>query len=270
MIDYKKTEKFWDDAAKGSSLNNKATVGMLTEGNEYNAIYRKREEEAHFLRIFQPVNTMRVLEVGTGGGRWAFFLSDRVSEVVGIDFSKNMINVAEQQKMELGIDNINFIHTDLLSFNDNKKFDLIYFSGVLQYINDTEALLSVKKAMSLLKPNGIIISRDTIQELKRQVLEGEYPVIFRTISEYEDIFNTADFRLDYCELSYKPRRFTAFSSRISKLPLMGYKSAFMIQKILIGINTLLGNPRFLMKKYHREMLREAGEREHRFFRYHVK
>jgi ubiquinone/menaquinone biosynthesis C-methylase UbiE len=266
MLDTEHTKQFWDKVAQVTTLTNKTSVGMLTDGNEYNAIYRGIEEEAHFLRIFEPKKSMKILEVGSGGGRWAFFLSDKVASIVGIDFSENMINLSEQQRIEKNVENVRFVHADLLSFDEAQKFDLIYFSGVLQYINDDDVLASIQKAKKMLVPGGCIISRDTTQELKRMVMDGDYPVIYRTINECKDIFASAGFRLDYCEPSYS-NRFSHFASRLSKWPLMGHQSAHLIQKTLIKVNKFLGNPRFLMKKHYLDMLDTAGEREHRFFRY---
>ena len=268
MINKRETKQFWDQAAKATLLVEKASVGMLTEGNEYNAIYRLAEEEAHFLNIFSPDPTKRVLEVGSGGGRWAFFLANKVSSVVGIDFSESMIEIAEQQRAARKISNVSFVHADLLGYNEEEKFDLIYFSGVLQYVSDEEILRSIEKASELLTPGGVIISRDTVQENRRVVKAGDYPVIYRTISEYRSIFEQAGFTLDYNEFSYPPRRFSHFiSNYVYSLPFISYEMAFCIQSFLIGINNFFGNPRWLMKKHHRDMLDAVGNREHRFFRY---
>ena len=267
MIKSKDTKHFWNKVAEETSLSDKGFVGMLTDGNEFNAIYRQSEEEAHFLRIFEPTQAMDVLEVGSGGGRWSLFLADKVRMVTGIDFSENMIRLAEQQRQSKGVDNVRFVQSDLLSFGEQQQFDLIYFSGVLQYLDDDDVVDTVRKAKQLLKPGGVILSRDTIQERKRIVLQSGYPVIYRTIKEYAALFETNDLKLDYCELSYPPRRFSHFAARLYALPFVNYAMAKAVQSVLIGVNSLLGNPRFLMKKHYRLMLDEAGDRQHRFFRY---
>lgn len=267
MIESKDTKHFWNKVAEETSLSDKGFVGMLTDGNEFNAIYRQSEEEQHFLRIFEPTPEMDVLEVGSGGGRWSLFLADKVRMVTGIDFSENMIRLAEQQRQSKGIDNLRFVQSDLLSFDEESRFDLIYFSGVLQYLDDDDVVATVRKAKRLLKAGGVILSRDTIQENKRIILQSDYPVIYRTIREYVDLFRENDLELDYCEMSYPPRRFSHFAARLYALPFVTYRMANALQSTLIGVNNLLGNPRFLMKKHYREMLDEAGDRQHRFFRY---
>jgi ubiquinone/menaquinone biosynthesis C-methylase UbiE len=269
MIDSDGSRRFWNNAALKTSLVDKASAGMLTEGNEFNAIYRRNEEEAHFLRIFRPASTMRVLEVGSGGGRWSFFLADKVSSVTGIDFSSAMVELADQQRIARGLDNVRFINTDLLNFNDGQKYDLVYFSGVLQYMNDEEVMESIRKARSMLSPGGVIISRDTVQQLERVVLEGEYPVVYRTVDEYAGLFLNGGFHMDYCQLSYQPRRFAGVVSRIFGLPFVSFKIAFALQELLISVDNWLGHPRFLKNQLYRRMLDNGNLREHVFFRYQL-
>ena len=190
--------------------------------------------------------------------------------LVAIDFSENMTHLAEQQRINKGVDNVRFVRSDLLSFDEGKEYDLIYFSGVLQYIDDDEMVEIVKKGKDMLKPGGVILSRDTIQESKRVILESDYPVIYRTIDEYVGLFERNSLELDYCEMSYPPRRFSHLVSKVYKLPFVSYTSAFRLQSLLVAINNMLGDPRFLMKKHHRDMLDSVGRREHRFFRYRPK
>lgn len=270
MFKSKDTQKFWDKVAEDTSLTDKGFVGMLTDGNEFNAIYRQSLEEAHFLRIFEPNKTMDVLEVGSGGGRWTFFLADKIKSVVGIDFSENMTRLAEQQRVDKGIGNVRFVQSDLLSFDEGKEYDLIYFSGILQYIDDDEVVETVKKAKGMLKSGGVILSRDTVQESERVILESDYPVIYRTVDEYAGLFERNSLELDYCEMSYPHRRFSHFVSKLYKLPFVNYAFAFRLQSLLVAINNMLGDPRFLMKKHHRDMLNSVGRREHRFFRYRAR
>lgn len=266
-MDLEKTKEFWNKAAENSYLSDKENVGMLTEGNEVNAIYRSNEEERHFLELVDLNSNVNVLEVGCGGGRWCFFLADKVNSVVGLDFSKKMIEIAEKGKARFKINNIEFFETDLLCYDSDKKFDLVYFSGVLQYLNDEDLRRTIEKAKDFLSPKGIIISRDTIQERRRVELKCEYPVIYRTIREYEELFLDAGFTMNYNALSYEPRRFSHFASRLYSLPFISYHLAFSFQSVLIWINDVLGNPRFLMQKHYLQMIDSVGARQHRFFRY---
>ena len=267
MINSDSTKRFWNEAAQKSLLLDKSSAGMLTEGNEFNAVYRRNEEEAHFLRIFKPTHQMRVLEVGSGGGRWSFFLADKVAFVMGIDFSPAMVQLADTQRMAKGLENVSFANTDLLKFNDEQKYDLVYFSGVLQYMNDEEVIESIKKARSMLTPEGIIISRDTVQQLDRVVLDGDYPVIYRTAHEYAGLFQKNGLQMDYSQLSYQPRRFAGFISHFYRLPVVNFASAFALQDLLIAIDGWLSHPRFLKTKLYRKMIDTGNLREHLFFRY---
>jgi ubiquinone/menaquinone biosynthesis C-methylase UbiE len=266
-MDYKKVKDFWDQAAKTSGLDDKTNVGMLTEGNEFNSIYRRTSEHKHFLELVDLNKSMRVLEVGSGGGRWSFFLADKVESVVGIDFSQAMVDIAMQGVKENKVDNVHFYCGDMFDYQSDVEFDLVYFSGVLQYVTDDDLCKMVQKAKALLKSDGYIISRDSTQELRRVTNTDEYPVVYRMVDEYRTLFEKCGYNMDYTEVSYVPRRFSQFISKFYSRRLLSYRLAFYIQTFLISINNLLGNPRFLMKDRYKSMLDSAGCREHRFFRY---
>ncbi len=270
MIDKVKTREFWENAAQASTLDDEF-AGMLTDGDPYISRLRKQGEETRFLQEFPLHPDMAVLEVGTGGGRWAFFLADYVKEIVAIDFSEHMIrraNLALKQKQAQNLNaNIRFEVAELTQFETEKKFDLIYFSGMLQYLSDSEVLDTIVRAKALLNPNGYMVSRDSVQGIQRVVLEGEHTVIYRTAAEYADLFQQHGFRQTYNDVSYPHTRFSTFASKLYRWPLMTFTMAKAIQMLLLKINDLIGDPRFLKKAHHLEALASNGVRDHRFFRY---
>ena len=242
-------------------------AGMLMGTSEFDAIYRCTSEQEHFLRIFNPTKEMRILEVGSGGGRWGFWLSDKVREYVGIDISPAMVAIAEKERIRRKLSNVRFECTTYPEFNDDHKFDLVYFSGVLQCMDDSAVAQCVETANSML--DGIektIISRDSVSELQREEKVGAYPAIFRTAEEYIDFFEAAGYSLDYSEVSYVPKRFTSIASKLYNLPLVTYGQAYAARELLCRIDARLGNPEFLKKREQRE---RPGNRitSHKFFRY---
>src|SRR5690625_3145185 len=55
----------------------------------------------------------RALDVCCGTGDWAISLADAVGEsgeVIGLDFSENMLSVAEEKKKALKLNNLELIH----------------------------------------------------------------------------------------------------------------------------------------------------------------
>lgn len=86
---------------------------------------------------------LRVLDVGCGSGDISFLIDDFFQhevEIVGIDLSPQMIDIANGRKEEG--QNIDFIQADLTDFNEDiGQFDLIVGRRVLMYLPQPEETL---------------------------------------------------------------------------------------------------------------------------------
>ena len=267
MIDNEKNIAFWDREAQRSQSNKKGFAGMLMSGREFEAIYRCEAEQDRFLTLFTSTPTARVLEVGSGGGRWGFFLADKIGEYIGIDISPSMIAVAEQERKGRNLSNVRFECRNLLDFETSQKFDLVYFSGVLQYMDDDVVAKCIAMAASLLNSGGMVISRDSVQMDRRVEKAGEYPVIFRTQAEYRTLYEREGFALDESGLSYQHKRFTILASKLYGLPGVTYKMAYAFREVLCLLDDALGNPGLLKTGKHKKELEKDNLQEHRFFKY---
>ena len=88
------------------------------------------------------------LDVGCSKGFLAYFFKRNGFDAYGIDLSKNACVYAKK----IGV---KAFPLDLLSFNFNKKFDVITLIDLLEHVDNPIKLL--KKANSLLNDNGVII-----------------------------------------------------------------------------------------------------------------
>jgi len=98
----------------------------------------------------------RILDVGTAIGDYPKYLTEKCNknyEVVGIDSSKNMIDVAIKNAPKA-----KFEVMDMRKIEFSKNyFDAIICLATLIHVDDLEALKILEKFDFLLKPNGIII-----------------------------------------------------------------------------------------------------------------
>ena len=112
----------------------------------------------------------KLLELGCGSARWGISLIDTIKSYVGVDISEKQIEIARdnlKDKAELFVSN-------LTEFNTEERFDIIYFSGVLQYMDDKDAIKIIKKSKKWLNPSGVLISRDSITKSKRWIAQKAY------------------------------------------------------------------------------------------------
>ena len=142
-----------------SGVYNKATYSNLLL-NKYNQImemsFDKSDNKQRVSRIIQflgkynlPLNTLRILDVGSGLGVFIGQLIKYGVEAHCID--PDPISVAHTKK------NIGVQSAHLGKFEDfrfGKKFDLITFNKVLEHVTNPVGLL--KKSKFFLKNNGII------------------------------------------------------------------------------------------------------------------
>lgn len=96
--------------------------------NFYDILYEDKDylKECNFIKkVFEkysdlPVNSL--LDLGCGTGSHALHFVDMGYNVIGIDFSKEMLDIACKKNREAEI-NIKFVHQDIRHLNLEEKFD---------------------------------------------------------------------------------------------------------------------------------------------------
>lgn len=100
-----------------------------------------------------------VLDIGCGDGKHLLQLSKAGYEnLVGIDFSKKIIEIAEKKRREMNFDGVSFVEGDFLNHEFDELFDKSYsfFSG-FGYYTDDENEKYIEKVSEILKPGGIFL-----------------------------------------------------------------------------------------------------------------
>jgi 2-polyprenyl-3-methyl-5-hydroxy-6-metoxy-1,4-benzoquinol methylase len=99
-----------------------------------------------------------VLDMACGAGRHAVTFAKLGFKVTAIDISQRLISEAKRSAEQAGIE-IDFVLSDILEYESNKRFDLVInlFTSIGYFENDEENYAVIKKALSLLKPDGYFI-----------------------------------------------------------------------------------------------------------------
>lgn len=110
-------------------------------------------------------NTAYALDVCTGTGDWAIALTKRIGaqgNVIGLDFSKNMLKIAHEKKEQEQLEHLEFVHGNAmeLPFDDN-TFDYVTIGFGLRNVPDYGTVL--QEMYRVVKPGGKVVCLETSQ-----------------------------------------------------------------------------------------------------------
>ena len=137
----------WDEAVK-------VWVEKVRSGSD---VYREYMNGPAFRGMVGDVRGLRVLDLACGEGYWARVFAEVGADVVGIDFSEEMIRAAvgEEMRAPLGIDYRVADAADLEMFGEG-VFDLVYSFMALMDIPSYE--LAIGEAARVLRDGGRFVA----------------------------------------------------------------------------------------------------------------
>ncbi|HEX2906812.1 MAG TPA: methyltransferase domain-containing protein, partial [Phototrophicaceae bacterium] len=160
---------------------------------------------ASLVQLLAPQPGERILDLGCGTGHLAHQITERGAQVVGLDNSADMIQMAQQNYPDL-----TFIQGEATAFRFDEPFDAIFSNAALHWIKDAEpVVVSMARA---LKPGGRLVvefgSRGNIGTLITGIqnalqaygyyfLQEPLPWYFPSIGEYARLLEKHGFRVVY-------------------------------------------------------------------------
>jgi SAM-dependent methyltransferase len=104
-----------------------------------------------------PARGRRALDAGCGAGRYTQALAERFDEVVGVDISEPLIDIARRR---LSCASVRYVASDMMAFADAAGFDLVFSSTTLHHLPDLEAALLHLRG--LVRADGVAILIDNV------------------------------------------------------------------------------------------------------------
>ena len=163
-------------------------VNISEENNEYpfagykdvlNYIYNQVREQS----------TPDVLDIGFGTGVLTAQLYNIGCNITGIDFSRNMIDIAKKKMPDALLVNWDFTK-GLPEEIKNCKFDYIISTYALHHLTDEEKIRFIKSLLNRLNANGKILVGDVSFETKKELKECNNR--YKEIWDNDEVYFAAD------------------------------------------------------------------------------
>ena len=133
----------------------------------------------------KPLNKLKILDIGCGGGLLAEPISRLGADVVGLDASEKNIKVAKLHAKKNRL-NIKYICSSPEKYKTNTKFDVILNMEIIEHVNDVDFFL--KSCSRLLKKNGIMFVATLNKTLKSYlfaIIGAEYVLRWLPIGTHD-------------------------------------------------------------------------------------
>lgn len=133
-------------------------MGNFTNSKYDRNIFREKHIE-NYISIFssnytKELKNATILDIGCGLGILTINLAPYVKKIIGVDIDPQLIQKAKKYQEEKNIKNVSFIVSSIFDWKDDKKYDIILLSDVLEHVKEQKKLLQV--ALSYLKNDGIL------------------------------------------------------------------------------------------------------------------
>ena len=193
-IDYNETKRFFENRAIKFSEDNPYSVTMYQDNNKTLVRNRNEYELKKLVPLLKLNKDSKVLDVACGIGRWADAIEMDINVYYGLDFSKDLIRIAQKRNRksnfyfyEEAADHVG----KFVQEKDIGKFNVILIVGILMYLNDEEVNLLLKQIDEICEEHAIICIREpigmeerlTLKDYFSDELQDNYNAIYGTQQE---------------------------------------------------------------------------------------
>ncbi len=126
------------------------------------------------------------LDLGCGVGYWAEYFARHFAKVVAVEASLPLYEATRRRCTPHP--NVTAIHGDVLVFEPEDHYELVFLGGILMYLNESDVIHLLRKLVPFLDSEGIILCRETTVRSGTLTRQGEYQAVYRCVSTYREVF----------------------------------------------------------------------------------
>ncbi len=171
-------EEWWNPEGKFKPLHkfNPIRISYIKD-NIVNSLKLKNKKK--------PLEKVKILDIGCGGGLLSEPMTRLGAKVVGIDASEKNIKVAKLHAKKNNL-NVKYLCASPETLNMKEKFDVILNMEIIEHVEDVNYFL--KSSSNLLKKNGIMFVATLNKTLKSYffaIIGAEYVLRWLPIGTHE-------------------------------------------------------------------------------------
>lgn len=140
-IDYSETKQFFKHRADKYNEENPYAVTMYQDDHPKLVFERNQKEIERLKPMLEVDKNTKLLDVACGIGRWADAITEDIAEYCGIDFSSELIRIANERNKR---ENFFFYEgaatniTSVLTEQKKGTYNTVLMIGILMYLNDKD------------------------------------------------------------------------------------------------------------------------------------
>ncbi|MCZ6817066.1 MAG: class I SAM-dependent methyltransferase, partial [Planctomycetota bacterium] len=180
QLDYSRVRAYWGEAKPSllgpymmDGFGFPAHAGWFRFRGESDAV----EEAIKDLR-----SSISVLDFGSGVGVWTEYFAQRFAKVVSVEASPILYAALKERCGRYP--NVRTFGDDVLSFEPKGKFGLVFLGGLLMYLNERDVRVLLRRLVSCLEPDALILCRESTIRHGTRTLQGDYQVAYRSVETY--------------------------------------------------------------------------------------
>lgn len=174
-IDYNETKQFFKNRAQKFKEDNPYSVTMYQDNNADLVKERNQKEVDKILPMLELNKQSRVLDIACGVGRWADALSVDIEEYCGVDFSGELIKIANERNTKekfFYLEGAAYEIETVLQKNGRGKYNTILMIGILMYLNDNDIILSLEQIAKACEEHAIYRTREELLSIFQKSFLG--------------------------------------------------------------------------------------------------
>jgi ubiquinone/menaquinone biosynthesis C-methylase UbiE len=161
MSDSQQQDASQDVATQAKLQLIKSRFGAVAASYVTSNVHANGQDLSWIVEAAALTGTERVLDIATGGGHVAFALAPHAAEVVALDLTREMLEVAEQEAIKRQLTTISFLEGDARQLPcADASFDLVVCRQAAHHFPQIRQC--VQEWARVLKPGGKLLLDDTI------------------------------------------------------------------------------------------------------------